>query len=101
MEKPGNHVCTHEMANGIDLEVREIPGFGDRSEIGVFIWDQCVGTFIVDKKRSGNLEIKPTMMKAFKLSKGNKTPEEVDSTPKDSPSLTNITEEDDGDNETP
>jgi len=87
----GNLVHNHTMANGIELTMREIPGFGERSEIGLFIGEKCIGSFIVDKMRSGNVMIKPTMMKAIKLVGG----KEVDNTNDDNdtseePSLTDI-----------
>lgn len=84
----GNHIHTHKMSNGVELELREVPGFGDRSEIGFFIDDKCIGTFLVDKMRSGNLIVKPTMMKAMKLTPGKKEPEDVQ--PEEKPSLDDI-----------
>jgi len=94
----GNHVHTHKLANGIDLMMREIPGFGDRSEVGLFIGEKCIGSFIVDKMRSNNIMVKPTMMRTIKLSDGKAEEVVEEEEKKDSPSLTDIASEE---NKTP
>lgn len=86
----GNDVYSHVMSNGIQLDIREVPGFGNRSEIGFFIKDTCIGTFVIDKKRSGNVEVKPSMMRQQRI--GDKDDSvEVDNIP--GPSLSDISSE--------
>lgn len=87
----GNEVYSHVMSNGVQLDIREVPGFGNRSEVGFFIKEQCVGTFVVDKKRGGGIDIKPTMMRQQKI--GCKNGDGGTEIPDDStgPSLSDIT----------
>lgn len=67
MGQIGNYIASHELSNGVKVEIREVPGFGRRSEIGFFIEGACVGTFVIDQKRSGNIEVKPSMMRAQRI----------------------------------
>jgi len=95
-EKAGKHVFSHTMSNGTELEMREIPGFGNRSEVGFFIKDVCIGTFLIDSKRTGNVEVKPTMMRQQRIS--DDKPEAVYDDQEESiegPSLSDITVPDD------
>jgi len=90
----GTAVYSHVMSNGIQLDIREVPGFGNRSEVGFFIKEQCIGTFVVDKKRSGNIEVKPTMMKQQRVG-DKKCDEETEALDGNSgPNLSDITPED-------
>ena len=90
-DQVGSAVYSHVMSNGAQLDIREVPGFGTRSEIGFFIKDTCIGTYVIDKKRSGNVEVKPTMMRQQKVGEKVDDAVEVDETPE--PSLSDISTE--------
>ena len=91
---PGNEVYSHTMSNGVVFNIREIPGFGDRAEIGFFIKDKCIGTFVVDRKRSGNIDVKPTMMHQQKIGNNNDKEDIIDGSIQ-APSLSDIADSED------
>lgn len=86
----GNHMFDYELCNGVKIEGREVPGFGERSEVGIFIVGQMVGTFLVDKKRSNNIQVKPTMMRTINIKMG----EAEEAPPPEKPTLGDVIVED-------
>jgi len=89
-DQVGQAVYSHVMSNGVQLDIREVPGFGNRSEVGFFIKEQCVGTFVIDKKRGGGIDVKPTMMRQQRVgaNEGDDTQEPEE--PTNSPSLNDV-----------
>jgi len=91
-DQVGNEVYSHVMSNGVQLDIREVPGFGDRAEIGFFIKGVCIGTYVIDKKRGGNVEIKPTMMRQQRVGKNADGDESVKTEEISDPNLSDIAE---------
>jgi len=91
MAPQGNSIAKAKLTNGIEIEIREIPGFGKKSEVGIFIEEQCASSFNIDSKRNGFVEIKPSIiLRSIKLKQpAQSTPQgEKTSSP---PSLADIT----------
>lgn len=55
------------MTNGIRYEVHEAQGFSDLSEIAIKVEGEVAVVLTIEKKRSGNLVVKPSHPKAIRV----------------------------------
>lgn len=94
----GTLIVEHKLSNGINCEIREAQGFANRSEIAFFIENECLGTFVIDLKRSGNIEVKPSSMRALRIKKIG-GPEELP--PSGPPNLDGVVSSDEDQNQEP
>lgn len=63
----GTKVFESTMTNGIRYEVHEAQGFSDLSEIAIKVEGEVAVVLTIEKKRSGNLVVKPSHPKAIRV----------------------------------
>ena len=53
------------MTNGVKYEVHEAQGFSNRAELAVKVEGEIAVVLIIERKRSKNIEVRPTHARAF------------------------------------
>jgi hypothetical protein len=61
MTAQGNSIAKAVLVNGVEVEVREIPGFGKKTELGIFISDQCMVAIAINNK-GNTVDIRPQIL---------------------------------------
>ena len=63
----GNLIAEHTLSNGVEIEIREAEGFAKQTQVAFFVRQKYIGSFSVGLKRSSNVEVKPSSMKAVRI----------------------------------